>query len=138
VNVFAIVDMSELKEHEKIDLKHLEKLKKRIELDGVLKMGIVADKMYNIIIDGHHRFTSLKKLGYRKIPVVFVDYYASEIIVRPWRDGMKVTKEMIVKAGLTGKKLPPKTSKHMIRINNRLEHISILEEKINMPLERLK
>jgi len=138
VNIFAIIDISRLKEHEEVDLKHLKKLKKKIESDGVLKTPIAVDMLSDVIIDGHHRFVSLKELGYKKVPVVFIDYFASEIIIQSWRDGMKVTKDMVIQAGLTGKKLHPKTTKNMIRINGELKHISTLEKKINVRLKRLK
>ncbi|MFQ6068095.1 MAG: hypothetical protein ACE5KD_00975 [Candidatus Bathyarchaeia archaeon] len=45
---------------------------------------------------------------------------------------------MVIKAGMSSNKLPPKTSKHMVRINGKLEHILAIEEKVNFPLEKLK
>ena len=138
MNVFAIVDISTLKEHEEVDPKRLKELKKKIESDGVLRMPIVIDRGSNIIIDGHHRFAAIKELGYKKIPAVFIDYSTPRVIVRSWRKNCRVTKEMIIKAGLRGKKLPPKTSKHMIVTKGKIKHISILERKINTPLGRLK
>jgi hypothetical protein len=59
-------------------------------------------------------------------------------MVLPWRRGEKINKRDVIKAGLTGKKMPPKTSKHMVEVNKKLRHISFLERRINFPLEKLK
>jgi DNA-binding transcriptional ArsR family regulator len=137
-NGISFVKLEELREHEDVDLKHLKRLKEEIVSNNILKMPIVIDKNTKVILDGEHRFNILKELDYKKIPVIFVDYNSPEIQVKTWRDNRKLTKEKIIEAGLTGKKFPPKTSKHMIKIGNKLKHISFIEKKINIPLEKLK
>ena len=112
--VFGIIKIKELKEHEEIRPEYLEELKNQIEQDGFLKDPIIVDKNTKIILDGHHRYKSLKQLGYSKIAAYFVDYNSSEIKVQSWRKGEIVTKEDVIKAGLTGDKFPPKTSRHII------------------------
>jgi len=132
------MDLKYLKEHEKVDKKYFEKFKNQIKKDGVLKRPIAADKKTKIILDGHYRYRSLKKLGYSKIPVILVDYTSSRILVKSWKKNVKITKEDVKKAGLSGKKLPSKTSKHMIILSNRKYHISKIEKMIKIPLEELK
>jgi ParB-like chromosome segregation protein Spo0J len=134
--VFIRID--ELREHEEIRPPYLEELKNEILSDGILKMPIAVDKSTYIILDGHHRLHALKKIGCKKIPVILVDYHSPEIEVIPWREGEKITKEMIIETALTGKRMAPKTSKHMIRVEGELKHISILEVVINIPLEELR
>jgi len=34
--------------------------------------------------------------------------------------------------------LPPKKSKHIIKIGNKTRHISFIEKEVNIPLEKLK
>jgi len=80
----------------------------------------------------------LKRIGCKKIPVILVDYQSQEVQVVTWREGENITKEIIIHTALTGKRMPPKTSKHMIMVNGELQHISILETVINIPLEKLK
>ncbi len=135
---FAVVDKFELKIHERVNKKHLKELKRQIAFDKYLKKPIVADSSTKIILDGHHRFLSLIKLGYEKIPVIFIDYSLPRIIVKSWRRRVKVTKEMVINAGLSRKKLLPKTSRHMIRIKGKLKNISAIELRMNIPLDRLK
>ncbi len=134
----CFVELETLKEHEEIRPEYLEQLKNEILLDGILKMPIAVDKATSIILDGHHRLHALKRIGCKRIPVILFDYQSAEIKVVPHRDGEPVTKEMVIQTVLEGKRMPPKTSKHMIMIGGELKHISILETVINVPLEKLK
>lgn len=132
------INLEELKEHEEIRPEYLESLKNEILSDGILKMPICIDQKTFIILDGHHRLHALKRLGCRRIPCVLVDYQSPEIVVIPWREGERITKEEIIEVALQGRKMPPKTSKHMIRIEGEWKHISVIEETINVPLKELK
>jgi len=132
------MNINELKEHEEVEPNYLEKLKKQIMKDKVLKKPIVVDRNTKIIIDGHFRFNSLKQLGCSKIPAFLIDYNSPEILVRAWRENEKITKENVLSSGLNGIKLPPKTSKNMIKIGNKLRHISFIEKRIDTPLKELR
>ena len=134
----VFIRIEELREHEEIRPDYLEELKNEILSDGMLKMPIAVDRDTYIILDGHHRLHALKRIGCKKIPVILVDYQSAEIEVIPWREGEKVTKEMIIDTALTGKRMAPKTSKHMIRVEGELKHISCIETLINVPLDELK
>jgi hypothetical protein len=127
-----------LKEHEEIRPEYLEQLKDEILSDGILKMPIAVDKTTYIILDGHHRLHALRRIGCKRIPCILFDYQSPEIEVVPHREGETVTKEMIIEIALTGRRMPPKTSKHMILVGGELQHISILETVINISLEKLK
>jgi hypothetical protein len=131
-------EIEELREHEEIRPDYLEALKNEILLDGMLKMPICIDKNTCIILDGHHRLQALKRLGCKKIPVVVVDYQSPEIKVIPWREGETMTKEKIIDTALSGKRMPSKTSKHMIFLHGEWKHISAIQMIIDIPLEKLK
>ena len=133
-----LIDLDALREHEEIRPDYLEELKNEILSDGILKMPIAVDKKTYVILDGHHRLHALKKIGCKRIPVILFDYQSPEIEVLPHREGEIVTKEMILQTALNGRRMPPKTSKHMIVIEGELKHISVLEETINIPLEELR
>lgn len=135
----ALIKLEKLKPHEDVNCVYLRELKKEIESDGILKFAIAVNKNENIILDGHHRTAALKELGCVKIPVIFVNYSSPDIEVQSQRNGIQLTKKEIIEAGLSLKKLlPPKTSKHVIRICGSLKHISAIEKRVNIPLERLK
>jgi len=138
LNDICFIELKDLKEHEEIRPEYLEQLKNEILSDGILKMPIAVDKKTYIILDGHHRLHALKKIGCKRIPVILFDYQSPEIEVIPWREDEIITKEMIIQTALAGRRMPPKTSKHMIIIKGELKHISILEKDINIPLEKLK
>ncbi len=133
-----LVELDKLSQHEEIDTQLLESIMNEIESSRILERAIVADKNTNIIVDGEHRYAALKRLGCRIIPVIYVDYNSPSILVQSWHEGKKLTKKDIIEAGLRDKKLPPKSSKHMIRSNNELLHISAIEEKVDAPLSMLK
>lgn len=133
-----LVRMDELKPHERVNPEYLRELKEEIRCDGVLKFAIAVNKNRNIILDGHHRVAALKELGCTKIPVIFVDYSSSDIEVQSQKNGIHLTKEKILKAGLGLKKLPPKTSKHMIKVGDSMKHLSAIEKRVDVPLEKLK
>ena len=134
----VFIRIEELREHEEIRPDYLDELKNEILSDGMLKMPIAVDRSTYIILDGHHRLHALKKIGCKKIPVILVDYQSPEIEVIPWREGEKITKEMIIDTALTGKRMRPKTSRHMILVEGQLKHISCIETIINVPLDELK
>lgn len=127
-----------LKEHERADTA-LDQLLNKIRSDGFLRRPIAVDLNTNIILDGHCRFNCLKLLGCKMIPAYLFDYGISDIVVLSHRDGENITKEDIIRAGLTGNRLPSKSSKHMIRLKSGgLVHISQFGKDIDVPLGRLK
>jgi len=133
-----LVELDKLFPHEAVSPEHLKKLTEEIVKDGFLKRAIVVDKNTNVILDGEHRFAILQNLGCKKIPVVYVDYTSSEIQVESRNSNRKLTKKDVIVAGLSGKILPPKASKHMIRNREKLLHISVVESEANLPLDVLK
>ena len=137
-NEIVIFEIEELREHEETRPDYLEALKNEIQLDGILKMPICVDKNTCVILDGHHRLQALKRLGCKKIPCVLVDYQSPEIKVIAWREGETMTKEKIIDTALSGKRMPSKTTRHMIFLNGEWKHISAIQMFIDIPLEKLK
>ena len=109
VSEVQFVELEKLLQHEEYDPIYLKELTDEIVLDKALKFAIVVDKDTNIIFDGIHRFNALKRLGCRKVPVIYVDYNSQLIKVDTWKKGSHLTKKNVVKAGLSGKKFSPKT-----------------------------
>lgn len=123
-----IIKNSLLKPHERIRKIHARKLLKQIAVDGMIKNPIVADRNSGVILDGHHRVWVVKNLGLTKIPVYLVDYQDRKIKVVSWRKGGKITKRQVIEAGISGKLLRPKTSKH--RIPDRPKGTNVLLNKL--------
>ena len=114
----VIVEHALLKAHERTKKKHVEELVHQIGHDGYIWNPVLVDKNTMIILDGHHRCAALKKLGLSRAPVRFVDYGGNDIRVTSWRKGERVTKKTVVDAGLSGKLLRIKTSRHLYPKNN--------------------
>ncbi len=125
-----LIKIRQLYQHERVDTEYLQRLAKKIQSDGVLKDPIVVDKKNLVVLDGHHRLNSCKKLGLSKIPCLLIDYLSDKSIrVTTRRPGYLITKEKVILKGLSGKLFPHKTTKHFIpgRV-----------KRINMPLSKLK
>lgn len=114
INKVKIIKNNLIKQHEHIRKSHLLKLIREIKHDGFIRNPIIVDKNTMIILDGHHRFNAIKSLGLTSSPVHLCDYNNKKITVSAWRCGEKVTKKLVIEAGLSGKLLKPKTSKHFI------------------------
>ena len=111
----TILSLSKLRQHESIDKSNYIKLYNQIT-DNNYIVPILVDSRSLVILDGHHRYTILKSLGYTTIPVILVDYFDASIQVSSWRRDFKVTKQEVIRRGLTGQLYPPKTSKHKTNI----------------------
>ncbi|MCY0860366.1 MAG: ParB N-terminal domain-containing protein [Sulfolobaceae archaeon] len=72
-----------LKPHEDVELQNLMEIIKQLKINRKIK-PIIVDKNTYTILDGHHRFTALKLLGFRQIPSILVDYNSDEVSVNKW------------------------------------------------------
>jgi hypothetical protein len=136
VTGFRIVAISELKGHEMPRKSRVEELRKDMEKRGVLIKPIVADRDTGVILDGHCRCDALRRLGRSKVAVRFVDYNSEKIEVERWGGG-EMSKGEVIEAGLSGRLMMPKSSKHMIKKGIRRVHISEVCEDALVPLEKL-
>lgn len=123
------IDINSLKQHEMVIECHLERILAEIKSDDCIKDPIIADKNTMVILDGHHRYNALKRIGAKYCPVCLVDYKSSKIKVGCWRKGERVTKDQVISAGLSGNLFVPKTSKH---------EIPDRPLAINIPLDNLR
>jgi len=114
---FGFLELSTLLRHEQTLPEHLGALTSEIRQDGELRCPIVVDRHSLVILDGHHRAQALLALGCSLAPVYLVDYTDPSITVLPRRPDIAVTKETVVRTGLSGIPYPPKTSRHLWRRN---------------------
>ena len=130
-----IVRIEDLIEHEEVDEHHLEELSRLIAADGVLKRPLAVDYRTRVVLDGVHRLNFLKRCGRENVPVYIVDFQSDEIVVFSADHRTLMQKDDVVEAALSGKKFPPRTTWHMIRMpNGHLEHISEIEKEVHYPL----
>jgi hypothetical protein len=129
--------IDELKPHEKGSPLYLEFLKKEILKDGVLKYPVIADEETRVILDGMHRWLALKSLGYKYIPTLLVQAFQRSTIrvgtrrIHRYQVDLneKVTIDKVIASGLSGKLLPPRTTRHFFPFSKL--------QLINRPLREL-
>lgn len=109
-----LMSIKRLKGHEQTNPIRLQKILRRLMTDGYFTRPILVDKKTYTILDGHHRYQLLKKLGCSKIPGWPLDYRSRRITVTSRRPEYKINKKIIV-ARAGGRQLfPYKTSKHTL------------------------
>ncbi|MFH0971908.1 MAG: ParB N-terminal domain-containing protein [Candidatus Micrarchaeota archaeon] len=112
---YTLMSIRRLKSHEQIQPDRLAKLILRIQKDGMLKKPILVDGKNHVILDGHHRAESLKRLKLKKIPAILVDYSSRAIKLASRREKIHVSKHSVIRHALQNQPFPPKTSRHTFK-----------------------
>ena len=108
---YELVDISLLKPIEDYDKTRATSLEKEILNKGFWTVPLIVEKKDYMILDGHHRFATAKKLGLKKIPAILVDY--DDVDVWTLRKEYPVSQKLVRKKVVTDKKIYPyKTVKH--------------------------
>jgi hypothetical protein len=89
----SMVEVDELKPHEEVIDSIVRKLADEVTREEKLRDPLIVDREYHIILDGMHRFNSLKQLKCRFIPCCLVDYDSPLIKVGSWFRLFRVEKE---------------------------------------------
>ena len=108
-----LINVETIITHEQIIEKKADKLIKYIEsfnYDDIIISSILCCSKSFVIIDGHHRYFALKKLGYKEIPVTLLDYNSDQIKT-DYEE--KITKNQIVGYGVSRDLLTPKSTRHV-------------------------
>lgn len=79
-----MVNIEELKPHEEVIHNSVSKLARKILHQGLLRDPLIVDREHSVILDGMHRFASLKLLKCRYVPCCLVDYDSPQIKVGSW------------------------------------------------------
>lgn len=110
----VLIPIEVLYPHEEVNPARLKELEQEITRFGVLRKPILVESESLVILDGHHRVRVLRKLGKRFVPALLISYEDLCVRVESWRSDWVVTKDLVLKAGLTGRLLPHKTSRHVL------------------------
>lgn len=136
-----IEELSKIKPLEKVLPNHLANIEKMILKDDIMFKPLIVDNKYNIVLDGSHRYAFLLKFGYKKAPVIKVDYDDETIFVgndlkhRYLIDkDLKLSKSKVIEAALNEKLLDARTTRHFFpfrKVNFPVKLKKLIPGKIN-------
>ncbi len=111
-----LVDINYVFPHEKVISKKSSTLTSFLKSfnDYIIISSILCCSQSMVIIDGHHRYFTLKKLGFKKIPVTKIDYQSSIIKTG---ENEKFSKQDIINHAVTNNLMDPKSTSHKIYCN---------------------
>jgi hypothetical protein len=107
------VRVDQLRPHETTDAELLQKLIADVRRGVLVQDPVIADQKTFVILDGHHRHAACKVLGIEYIPCILVDYESPGIRVETRRPDVCVSKQEVIRRGLSGDLYPPKTTRHI-------------------------
>ena len=120
------LNANELLPHEEVVKERMEKLSLYLTSlkPYIIIPSILICSKSNMIIDGHHRYYALQKLGFEKIPVTKIKY-ESDLITTHIENN--ISKEELLYAALNRNMLLPKSSfHHIMDVNYKLQPIILL------------
>ncbi|HHI00107.1 MAG TPA: chromosome partitioning protein ParB [Thermococcus litoralis] len=90
---YVFIELEKMKPHEQLVQKELEAFIESVTGSGVFWKPMLLAKvpggdMY-LIVDGHHRWAGLEKLGAKKAPSVILDYFSDDVKVYTWYPAFK-------------------------------------------------
>jgi L-serine kinase (ADP) len=135
---FALLPISDLKTHEEAEPDRVRRVMRQIKSTGMVKKAIIVDSNSMVVLDGVHRLSALKALGCVRVPAWLVDYTDEDVVVLSKDRKSQIPKDVVIQAAVFGPKLPPKSTRHMVRQKDgTLVHISRLESEVSVPLSTL-
>ena len=114
---FRIVPIGDLHAHEEVEEEKVDELARELATGAPVRHPIWVAAGSLVVLNGHHRFRALERLGARRVPVYLIDYDDPAVLLDRWYPGPTLTKAEVVRRGLAGKLFPPKTTRHTIGID---------------------
>ena len=111
---FALLRLSVLKGHERIDEANLLDLINHLRRSQILSDPIWVARGSSVILNGHHRVEALRRLGAERAPAWVLDYESELIHLERWHAGPPIAKSEVVRRAEEGRLFPPKTTRHRL------------------------
>jgi len=114
---FALVAIDRLRPHERTQPRLLAQVLDDLRTTGFVRRALLVEAEHLVILDGHHRYEALRRLGCTRAPVYLVDYEDDGIGLTTWPEATvkSVTKAEVIDRGVRGDPFPPKTTRHLVR-----------------------
>ena len=109
---FHLLPIRSLAVHEEIDPAKVDELVEEIRRTKVVREPIWVAADHHVILNGHHRFTALQRLGAVRVPAWVVAYDDPRVRLDRWGPGPPLSKEEVLARAKSERPFPPKTTKH--------------------------
>ena len=131
------VDVDIIMPHEKVLLDKKDILKNNLKYkdEYIIISTILICSKSKMIIDVNHRYTALKELGYKKIPVTLINYFSDKIITDK---NDTLLKKDIISNSQNNNLYEPKTTNHLIYCNENKKWfpITLVSSLYNLSLNK--
>jgi hypothetical protein len=113
---YELYPVERLRPHEATDPSHVEELARAIEESGAVQEPIWVARGCEVILNGHHRYAALLRLGAVRVPVWLLEYEAPEIRLDRWSPGPPITKEEVVARARANHLFAIQTTRHTVDV----------------------
>ncbi|WP_297535184.1 L-serine kinase SerK [Thermococcus sp.] len=90
---YVFIELDKMKPHEQLVQKELEDFIESVTGSGIFWKPMLLAKIPGtdeyLIVDGHHRWAGLQKLGAKRAPSVILDYFSDDVKVYTWYPAFK-------------------------------------------------
>ncbi|RLF87038.1 chromosome partitioning protein ParB, partial [Thermococci archaeon] len=90
---YVFIELDKMKPHEQLVQRELEDFIESVTGSGIFWKPMLLAKIPGtdeyLIVDGHHRWAGLQKLGAKKAPSVILDYFDEGVKVYTWYPAFK-------------------------------------------------
>ncbi len=97
---YVFIELDRMKPHEQLVQKELEDFIESVTGSGIFWKPMLLAKIPGtedyLIVDGHHRWAGLQKLGAKRAPSVILDYFSDDVKVYTWYPAFKGNLEEVL------------------------------------------
>lgn len=126
------IEISKIATHENVIMENVTAFESYLEKSQNFLIPSIIVSEEGVLIDGHHRLELMKKMGYKLIPVTIINYNHPAIFTHI-EENKRLPKHVVIETALRQEKLLPKSTRHVLNINNKFVPLSILS--VNVSLE---
>lgn len=112
--ILTFLNVDDLTCIERVDPQRVMDLEAHIEAEEFWTKPILVHDKWHFIMDGHHRFEVSKRMGFKIIPALLLNYNSPFLKVVHWDTGKPYDINLIYQAVLEKKILGVKSNRHIL------------------------
>ncbi len=111
---FALVPIATLRDHEEVDPEGVDRLVTELREEGRVLDPLWVSEGSFVILNGHHRFQALRRLGAERAPAWVIDYEDPRVHLERWQPDPPIAKAEVVARAIERRPFPPTTTRHSL------------------------